>query len=99
MARSGLLKICALAVAMGARAGSAWAQSVTIGVLTELGGPYADLSGQGAVEATRMAAQDLMPPLGTRRVEILSADKQGKADIGTGIFRSLADGRCSFVVQ
>lgn len=91
MTISAVLVACAAAlVAFGVNT-TACAENVRIGVLTELGGPYADLSGQGAVEAARMAADDLAPQLGTHHVDILSADEQGKPDIGTAIARRWLD--------
>jgi branched-chain amino acid transport system substrate-binding protein len=67
------------------------AQDLKLGVLTDLGGPYADSSGQGAVEATRMAVEDMKQALGDRRVEVVSADHQSKADVGAAIARRWLD--------
>ena len=52
------LFVC-LAFALAGVQGAARAQDIKFGVLTDLGGPYADSSGLGAVEATRMAIEDL----------------------------------------
>ncbi|HYZ63810.1 MAG TPA: ABC transporter substrate-binding protein [Acetobacteraceae bacterium] len=68
-----------------------WAQDIKLGVLTDLGGPYADSSGQGAVEATKMAVEDLQAQLGKRRVEVVSADHQSKPDVGAAIARRWLD--------
>ena len=66
--------------------------TVRIGVLTDLSGPYADLSGPGAVIATRMAIDDFVsqekPPF---KVELLSADHQNKADIASSKAREWID--------
>jgi branched-chain amino acid transport system substrate-binding protein len=70
---------------------TAYAQNVKLGVLTDLGGPFADSSGTGAVEATKMAAGDLKAQLGTRQVEIISADHQNKPDVGAAIARRWLD--------
>jgi branched-chain amino acid transport system substrate-binding protein len=80
--------ICALTV-LGFTGASA--QNVKLGVLTDLGGPFADSSGQGAVEATKMAAEDLKAQLGTRQVEVISADHQSKPDVGAAIARKWLD--------
>jgi branched-chain amino acid transport system substrate-binding protein len=64
-------------------------QNIKIGVLTELGGPYADLS--GPVEATKMAVEDLKTDLGAWHVDVISADEQSKADIGGAIARQWLD--------
>jgi branched-chain amino acid transport system substrate-binding protein len=71
--------------------GVARAQDVKLGVLTDLGGPYADSSGQGAVEATKMAAEDLKAELGAHNVTVISADHQSKADVGAAIARRWLD--------
>lgn len=67
------------------------AQDVKLGVLTDLGGPYSDASGQGAIVATQMAVEDMKEKLGNRRVEVISADHQGKADVGAAIARNWLD--------
>jgi branched-chain amino acid transport system substrate-binding protein len=68
-----------------------YAQNVKLGVLTDLGGPYADSSGLGAVEATKMAAEDLKTQLGSHQVEVVSADHQSKPDVGAAIVRKWLD--------
>ena len=69
----------------------AHSQDVKLGVLTDLAGQFSDSSGPGAVEATRMAVDDLHDQLGARRVEVISADHQGKADVGATIARRWLD--------
>ncbi|MFT4099568.1 MAG: ABC transporter substrate-binding protein [Burkholderiaceae bacterium] len=61
-----------------------------IGVLEDMSGPYADVSGPGSVTAARMAVEDFGPVLG-RKVEILSADHLNKADVGTSIAKRWID--------
>jgi branched-chain amino acid transport system substrate-binding protein len=56
---------------------------VKIGVLTDLSGIYSDLAGQGSVVAARMAIADFSKN-GTvlgKKIELVSADHQNKADI------------------
>jgi len=77
-------------------AGPAWAQApspIRIGVLNDMSGPYADLSGKGSVVAAQMAADDFAAEAspGAPKVEILSADHQNKADVGASIARSWVD--------
>src|SRR4051794_453449 len=67
------------------------AQDLKLGVLTDMGGPYADSSGQGAVVATQMAVEDMKAKLGTRRVEVINADHQSKPDVGAAIARNWLD--------
>ncbi|MBC9071434.1 ABC transporter substrate-binding protein [Thauera sp. CAU 1555] len=66
---------------------------VKIGVLTDMGGTYADFTGQGAVVAAQMAIKDFSAD-GTvfgKKIEIVSADHQNKADIGAERARSWID--------
>ena len=66
---------------------------IRIGVLNDMSGPYADLSGKGSVVAAQMAAEDFAASAGpgAPKVEILSADHQNKADIGANIARGWVD--------
>lgn len=67
--------------------------TIKIGVLNDLSGPYASLSGKGSVIAAQMAAEDFAKEAGAGapKVQILSADHQNKADIGAAIARSWID--------
>ncbi|MCW2242117.1 ABC transporter substrate-binding protein [Azospirillum canadense] len=58
---------------------------IRIGVLTDLSGSLADLSGSGSVEAVKMAVEDFGSSVLGRPVEVLSADHQNKADVGSQI--------------
>ncbi|THF59322.1 ABC transporter substrate-binding protein [Pseudothauera rhizosphaerae] len=87
---------CAFAVGI---LGTAAAQAaitddvVKIGVLTDMSGTYADFTGQGAVIAARMAIQDFSGDrtvLG-KKIELVSADHQNKADVGAERARSWID--------
>ena len=80
-------------------AGSAWAQNrisddvVKIGVLTDMSGTYSDFTGQGAVIAARMAIEDFSKTglVAGKKIELVSADHQNKADIGAERARSWFD--------
>lgn len=80
-----------LAAAAWLAAGTAHAQIsdevVRIGVLTDLSGPYADLSGQGSVLAAQMAVRDFGGTVAGKKIEIVAADHQNKADIASAIAR------------
>ncbi len=58
---------------------------IRIGVLTDLSGSLADLSGKGSVEAVKMAVEDFGASVLDRKVEVVAADHQNKADVGTQI--------------
>ncbi len=64
---------------------------IRIGVLNDRSGLYADLSGEGSVIAARMALEDFGGSVNGIPVEIVSADHQNKADIGSGIARQWVD--------
>ena len=80
----------ALALLVGTAAG-AQNIAVKVGVLTDLSGPYADLTGQGSIAATEMAAEDFMAANPGVTVAVVSADHQNKADIGSEIVRRWFD--------
>jgi branched-chain amino acid transport system substrate-binding protein len=64
---------------------------IRVGVLTDMTGLYADSIGPGSVLAASMAAEDAGNAVLGRRIEILSADNQNKADIGSAIARQWYD--------
>jgi len=55
---------------------------VKIGVLTDIAGPTSQANGKGSVVAAEMAAEDFGAGL---NVEVISADHQGKPDVGSQI--------------
>lgn len=58
--------------------------SVKIGVLTDMSGAFADLSGAGSVEAARMAIEDFKASAKPSfKIELVSADHQNKPDVGS----------------
>ncbi len=67
--------------------------TIRIGVLNDMSGPYADVSGKGSVTAAQMAAEDFAKEAGpgVPKVEILPGDHQNKADIGANLARSWVD--------
>jgi branched-chain amino acid transport system substrate-binding protein len=64
---------------------------VKIGVLNDMSGLYADLSGQGSVVAAQMAVEAFGGSVGGAKIEIIGADHQNKADIGSNIARQWFD--------
>ena len=65
---------------------------VKIGVLNDMSGLYADISGPGSVVAAKMAVEDYLKiSKSNLKVEIVSADHQNKADIGSNIARQWYD--------
>ena len=64
---------------------------VKIGVLNDQSGLYADLAGQGSVVAARMAVEDFGAAAKGLKVEVIFADHQNKADVGSNIARQWLD--------
>jgi len=87
--------ILSLAVAAALAAGAAQAQIsdnvVKIGVLSDMSGLYTDLAGAGSIAAARMAVEDSGIEKRGIKVEIVSADHQNKADVGSNIARQWYD--------
>jgi len=65
--------------------------AVRIGVLTDMNGNLASLSGKGSVVAATMAVEDFGGKVLDKKIEIVSADHQNKADIGTQIANQWID--------
>lgn len=55
---------------------------VKIGILNDQSGLYADLAGPGSVEAARMAIEEFGGTVLGKKIELVFADHQNKADIG-----------------
>src|SRR5437867_11544035 len=90
MARTATLVVAALLAA-----GPAQAQIsdnvVKIGVLNDQSSLYADLAGQGSVVAARMAPEDSRAAAQGLKVEVVFAEHQNKADVGSQIARQWYD--------
>ena len=64
---------------------------VTIGVLTDETGPYADSGGPGSIRAAEMAVADFGASVLGRPVRVIHADHQNKPDIAATIARRWYD--------
>jgi branched-chain amino acid transport system substrate-binding protein len=64
---------------------------IKIGLITDMSSVYADLDGPGGVEAIKMAIADAGGTIAGKKVEILSADHQNKADIAAAKAREWFD--------
>jgi branched-chain amino acid transport system substrate-binding protein len=91
MVSSKVSQALALAIALGAVDTAQAQTTVKIGVLTDMSSLYADLSGQGSVNAARMAVEDFGAEKKGLKVEIISADHQNKPDIGSTVARQWLD--------
>ena len=84
-----------VAAACGLAAASAQAQIsdgvIKIGVMNDMSGLYADVSGPGAVVAAKMAVEDFGAAKKGMKVEIVAADHQNKPDVGSTVARTWYD--------
>lgn len=62
-----------------------------IGVLTDMSSVFADNTGAGSVAAARMAVADFGGTVLGRRIEVVAADHQNKADVGSSVARQWLD--------
>ncbi|GGC94986.1 ABC transporter substrate-binding protein [Undibacterium terreum] len=85
----------AVSAALAGFAGTASAQVsgdvVKIGFITDLSGLYSDIDGQGGVEAIKMAIADFGGTVLGKKIELVTADHQNKADIAASKAREWFD--------
>lgn len=89
-------KCAALSAALAAATSISQAQTLSddvlrIGVLTDISGPYADISGRGAVEAVRMAVEDFGGTMFGKPIDVVYADHLNKPDVGAARAREWFD--------
>ena len=84
------IAMTAVAVVLGAAAARA-DDDVVIGDIDDLSGVYADVIGQGGIEAMNMAVADFGGSVLGKKIVTLSADHQNKPDIGASKFVEWAD--------
>jgi branched-chain amino acid transport system substrate-binding protein len=88
-------RIVQLAAALVLAAGAAQAEIsdgvIKIGVMNDMSGLYADLTGRGSVIAAQMAVDDFGAAAKGLKVEILGADHQNKPDVGSNVVRTWID--------
>ena len=85
-----LISLAALAVALGCSGAQAQYTdgTIRIGVLNDMSGTYADLSGRGSLIATRMAVEDFGAAAKGMKVEIVGADHRTSRTSGRISFAS-----------
>ena len=81
---------CVAALAAAVLAAPASAQQLTdgtvkLGVLTDMSSLYSDINGAGAVIAVQMAIEDFGGSIGGKKIEMVQADVQNKADVAATI--------------
>jgi len=93
-----LNKVCAALAACGLAVGvsAAGAQTlsgdkIVIGFITDMSSLYSDIDGPGGVEAIRMAIADMQKEFPGKKIEVVFADHQNKADIASSKIREWID--------
>ena len=87
----------ALAMAgLGFAAAPAAAQGISddvirIGFITDMSGVYSDIDGKAGLDAIRMAIEDFGGSVNGKKIEVLSADHQNKADVASARAREWFD--------
>jgi branched-chain amino acid transport system substrate-binding protein len=64
--------------------------TIKIGLLSDMSGPYRDLNGPNSISATRLAMQEMTAARGLN-VELVVADHQNRPDVGINISRQWFD--------
>ena len=64
---------------------------IRIGIITDMSSVYADIDGPAGVEAIRMAIADMGGSIAGKKIEVLSADHQNKADVAASKAREWFD--------
>ncbi len=91
MARRLLIILGVLVLTAGTASAQISDGVIKIGVLNDQSSLYADLAGQGSVVAARMAVEDFGAAAKGLKVEVIFADHQNKADVGSSIARQWYD--------
>ena len=82
---------CATLLATGLAQAEIRADSIKVGVLTDMSGVYAVNGGPGSVVAAQLAAEDFGGVINGKPIVILQADNQNKTDVGLAIARQWYD--------
>src|SRR6202050_2510345 len=85
--------MCLVLAATIAGPAAAAGDDVVIGDIDDLTGVYSDNGGVGAIEAIKMAIADFGGSVLNRKIVLLTADHQNKADIGASKAREWTDQR------
>jgi branched-chain amino acid transport system substrate-binding protein len=64
---------------------------IRIGLITDMSGLYSDIDGPGGVEAIKMAIADMGGAVNGKKIEVLVADHQNKADVAAAKAREWFD--------
>jgi branched-chain amino acid transport system substrate-binding protein len=81
---------CALGLSFSAQA-QVSGDTIKIGFITDMSGTYSDIDGNGGAEAVKMAIADMGGMVNGKKVELVVADHQNKADIAASKAREWFD--------
>ncbi|MGE5712277.1 MAG: ABC transporter substrate-binding protein, partial [Betaproteobacteria bacterium] len=87
-----ILAACGMALGFtGAQAQTLSGDKIVIGFITDMSSVYSDIDGAGGVEAIRMAIADMQKEFPGKKIEVVFADHQNKADISSSKVREWID--------
>ena len=85
------VSLAALAAALACGSAQAQQMKVKIGVMSDMSSLYADIGGPGSTAAAKLAIADFTKDNPNVQVELVSADHQNKADVGSGVVNKWFD--------
>src|SRR4051812_43729550 len=91
ISRRSLLAVGAAPALLPGRSGRAQRQTLRIGVLNDMSGPYRDVGGPGSLACVRQAVQDSGLRERGIAVEVISGDHRNTPDIGASVVRQWLD--------
>jgi branched-chain amino acid transport system substrate-binding protein len=86
-----LVSLAALTAALACGSAQAQQVKVKIGVMSDMSSLYADIGGPGSTAAAKLAIADFTKDNPNVQVELVSADHQNKADVGSGVVNKWFD--------
>lgn len=85
------LATAGLGLTMSAQAAGISDDVIRIGFIADMSGVYADIDGNAGADAIRMAIADMGGEINGKKIELLTADHQNKADIASARAREWFD--------
>jgi branched-chain amino acid transport system substrate-binding protein len=86
-----IVGMAALAALLGAGTAQAQQVNVKIGVMSDMSSLYSDIGGPGSTAAAKLAIDDFVKANPNVKVELVSADHQNKADVGSNVVNKWYD--------
>ncbi|CAM5195927.1 Branched-chain amino acid transport system substrate-binding protein OS=Castellaniella defragrans OX=75697 GN=HNR28_002443 PE=3 SV=1 [Castellaniella defragrans] len=85
------LAAAGLGLSLSAQAAGISDNVIRIGFISDMGGVYADVDGNAGADAIRMAIADMGGEINGKKIELLTADHQNKADVASSKAREWFD--------